>query len=277
MKTVKKAKEKKVIETTKYKALKAAYTNQIFNTLASNSPRPILSSIRLDARLLETDNDATKQSINNLYQNIISKSHYRPFLTTTTFKYIPLTTSSMKQQYRFFTDATWTQYSKTYRFIISNLTNNFTKKSYLYPITYDFFDVHKTRETPKAAFTENTIPHIHSIYLVHEHTLEKFQRFVDEEFQSVVNHKSLCDFVQTIHAEPIDKDLPRAVSYCSKFYDNHYARSIRDEYNLFHQFPITDAEKELLAKEREDAPFMIIKRLMTDTTTLMKQRFNHSK
>lgn len=274
MKTVKKM---KVIETTKYKALKAAYTNQIFNTLASNSSRPILSSIRLDARLLETDNDATKQSINNLYQNLIIKSHYRPFLTTTTFKYIPLTTSSMKQQYRFLTDATWHQYSKTYRFIISNLTNNFTKKSYLYPITYDFFDVPNTRHSPKAAFSENTIPHIHSIYLVHEHTLEKFQRFVDEDFQSVVNHKSLCDFVQTIHAEPIDKDLPRAVSYCSKFYDNHYARSIRDEYNLFHQFPITDAEKELLAKEREDAPFMIIKRLMTDTNALMKQRFNHSK
>jgi hypothetical protein len=215
--------------------------------------------------------------INNLYQNLVSKSHYRPFLTTTTFKYIPLTTSSMKQQYRFFTDATWTQYSKTYRFILSNLTNNFTKKSYLYPITYDFFDVHKTRETPKAAFTENTIPHIHSIYLVHEQTLTKFQRFVDEDFQSVVNHHSLCDFVQTIHAEPIDKDLPRAVSYCSKFYDNRYARSIRDEYNLFYQFPITNAEKEQLAKEREDAPFMIIKRLMTDTNALMKQRFNHSK
>ena len=277
MKTVKKAKEKKVIETSKYKALKAAYTNQIFNTLASNSPRPVVSSIRLDARVLETDNDATKQSINNLYQNIISKSHYHPFLTTTTFKYIPLTTSSMKQQYRFFTDATWHQYSKTYRFIISNLTNNFTKKSYLYPITYDFFDVHKTRETPKAAFTENTIPHIHSIYLVHEHTLEKFQTLRKDKFATVVNHPSLCDFVQTIHAEPIKENLPRAVSYCSKFYDNHYARSIRDEYNLFHQFPITDAEKELLAKEREDAPFMIIKRMMTDTNALMKQRFNHSK
>jgi hypothetical protein len=274
MKTVKKM---KVIETSKYKALKAAYTNQIFNTLVSNSPRPVVSSIRLDARLLETDNDATKQSINNLYQNIISKSHYRPFLTTTTFKYMPLTTSSMKQQYRFLTDATWHQYSKTYRFIISNLTNNFTKKSYLYPKTYDFFDVPNTRKGPKAVFTENTLPHIHSIYLVHEHTLEKFQRFVDEEFQSVVNHPSICDFVRTIHAEPIDKDLPRAVSYCSKFYDNHYARSIRDEYNLFHQFPITNAEKELLAKEREDAPFMIIKRLMTDTNTLMKQRFNRSK
>jgi len=66
------------------------------------------------------------------------------------------------------------------------------------------------------------------------------------------------------------------VSYCSKFYDNHYARSIRDEYNLFHQFPITNDEKELLAKEREEAPFMIIKRLMNDTNTLMKKKFNHS-
>lgn len=265
----------KVIETPKYKQLKTAYTNQIFKMLTINSPRPIVSSIRLDARLLESDKETAKQCLSNLYQNLVSKSYYRPFLTTTTFKFIPLTASSMKQQYRFLTEATWNQYSKTYRFILSQLTNNFTKKSYLYPITYDFFDVPNTRHSPNAAFTENTIPHIHSIYLVHEQTIEKFQRLADEEFQSVVNHHSLCDFIQTIHAEPIKNDLPRAVSYCSKFYDNNYAKSIRDEYNFFNQFPVTNAEKELLAQDRENAPFMIIKRLINDTTALMKQKFNH--
>ena len=57
----------------------------------------------------------------------------------------------------------------------------------------------------------------------------------------------MCDFIQTIHAEPIRDNLPKAVSYCSKFYDNLYARQIRDEYYLYNQFPITDAEKECQA------------------------------
>ena len=264
----------KVIETTRYKQLKTGYTNKIFTTIATKSPRPIVQSIRFDARLFETDSDLTRQYVSKLYRNLIHKSYYRPFLTTTTFKYIPLSASSMKQQYRFFTDATWNQYSKTYRFILSKLTNNYTKKSYLYPITYDFFDVSGTRTNPKAAFTENTIPHIHSIYLVHEHTIDKFNHLIDEEFQSVVNHPSLCDYVQTIDSRPIKDDLPQVVSYCSKFYDNHYARSIRDEYNLFNQFPITNSEKKLLAKEREDAPFMIINRLMNESNNNMKRKFN---
>lgn len=275
MKTAKKTKTMKVIETTKYKKIKNEYVDIILTAIATKSPRPIVSSIRLDARLLETDNDTTKQYINNLYQNLVSKSYYRPFLTTTTFKYIPLTTSSMKQQYRFLTDATWHQYSKTYRFIISNLTNNFTKKSYLYPKTYDFFDVPNTRQSPKAAFTENTIPHIHSIYLVHEHTLTKFQKFIDEDFQSVVNHHSQCDFIRTIHAEPIDKDLPRAVSYCSKFLDNYYARNIGKEYDLLHQFPIIDSEKELLATERENLPFHFVPKILKESNEYMRMRFSN--
>lgn len=264
------------VETIQYKALKAAYTNQILTTIAANSPRPIVSSIRLDAAEIKSDKDPTNQYLSNLYQNLIRNSHYQPFLTTTTFKYIPLTTSSMKQQYHFLTDATWHQYSKTYRFILSQLTNNFTKKSYLYPITYDFFDVSNTRTSINAVFTETTIPHIHSIYLIHKDTIEAFHRLRNDQFSIVINHSSMCDYVQSIDARPIEDNLPRAVSYCSKFYDNLYARSIRDEYNLFNQFPITDAEKVLLAKEREDAPFMIVKRLMTETSNQMKQKFNHS-
>lgn len=202
-----------------------------------------------------------------------SANQYRPFLTTTTFKYIPLTQSSMKQQYRFFTESTWTQYSKTYRFILSQLTNNFRKKPHLHPRTYDFFDVPGTRININAAFTENTIPHIHSIYLIHRDTLDPFQTLIDEQFYRVVSHDSMCDFIQTIHAEPITSDLPRAVAYCSKFYDNCYAKSMRSDYDLFRQFPITNEEKELLAKEREHLPFRFIPKMLKESNDYMRMRF----
>jgi hypothetical protein len=216
---------------------------------------------------------AYTEQITNEIKN--SAGNYRPFLTTTTFKYIPLSQSSMKQQYCFFTDSTWTQYSKTYRFILSKLTNNYSKKPYLYPRTYDFFDVPGTRTNINAAFTERTIPHIHSIYLVHQDTLNAFQNLIDDKFYSVVSHDSNIDFIASIHAEPITHDLPRAVAYCSKFYDNCYATSMRTDYDLFRQFPITNEEKQLLAKERENLPFQFIPKMLKESNEYMRMRFSN--
>jgi hypothetical protein len=68
----------------------------------------------------------------------------------------------------------------------------------------------------------------------------------------------LIDYVQTIHAEPVDQDIHRVISYCSKFYDNHYAVKIRDEYPLFNQFPITDEQKQLLKNDRDELRYQEI-------------------
>jgi len=198
-----------------------------------------------------------------------------PFLTTTRFHRIPLSASSMKQQYRFFTDSTWIQYSKTYHFILTKLTNNSSKKTYLHPLTYDFFDVDNTNKNINAAFTENTIPHIHSIYLIHKDTLSAFQNLIKNEFSVVVNHSRMCDFVQCIHSKEIKHNLPRAVAYCSKFYDNCYARSMRTEYDLFRQHPITDDEKEALAIERQKLPFHFIPKMLKESNEYMRMRFSN--
>ncbi len=90
-----------------------------------------------------------------------------------------------------------------------------------------------------------------------------------------MNHHSMYDFIQTIHAEPITTDLPRAVAYCSKFYDNCYAKSLRTEYDLFRQFPITNEEKEALAIERENLPFKIIPKMMKESNEYMRMRFSN--
>ncbi len=68
------------------------------------------------------DYDALHTAYTNQITTEIKNSAgtYRPFLTTTRFtNKIPLSASNMKQQYCFFTDSTWNQYSKTYRFIVT--------------------------------------------------------------------------------------------------------------------------------------------------------------
>jgi len=243
-----------------YDDLTTAYTNKILTEIATRSPRRLFTSVSVDHQLLKSSNEDHKHFINKIYQNLIRNSNYRPYLTTTTFKHIPLSATAMKQQYRFFTDSTWQQYSRTYRHLLSNLTNHFNKKPDLQPITFDFFDVHGTRESRYARFTESTIPHIHSIYLVHHSTVEAFESHISNKFLSITKHHSLCDYVNTIHSVPIEQNLHQTVRYCSKFYNNAYAEKYRmmDEYDLFNQFPITDAEKATLAKHRQNHRFQSI-------------------
>lgn len=206
---------------------------------------------------------------NNIISELNNSCFTKPYIVTTRFDYIPLSTHS-NQRYRFLTNATWTQYAKTYRFVLSNLINNFQNKTYLHPRTYDFFDVDGTRDNPNASFTENTIPHIHSVYLIHEHTLNRFQTLVDSDFTSVVEHPSNKPFVRSIHAKPITDDLPNVVSYCSKFLDVYQARAIRDEYPLFNQFPLPQFEIEALKQEREEQPF----HMLVQSNREMKKRFS---
>jgi hypothetical protein len=204
-----------------------------------------------------------------------SNNTLHPYMMTVRFKYIPLSHSNIKQKYRFFTDATWNQYSKTYRFIISQIDKHYNKRPQYNPLTYDFFDVDNTSKYINVSFTESTMPHIHSIYLVHEKTLTAFQSLANDQFYNVINHHSMCDYVKSIHAEPI-KDIHRTVAYCSKFYDNCYAKSMRADYNLYLQMPITEQEKESLILEREHLPYQKIIRLIKESNAEIRKRFNYS-
>jgi len=243
-----------------YDDLTSAYTNKILTEIATRSPKRLFTSVSVDHQLLKSSNEDHKQFINKIFQNLIRYSNYRPYLTTTTFKHIPLSATALKQQYRFFTDSTWQQYSRTYRHLLSNLTNHFNKKPDLQPITFDFFDVHGTRESRYARFTESTIPHIHSIYLIHHSTVEAFEYHIETEFELITKHHSLCDFIRTMHSEPIKEDLPKVVSYCSKFFNNHYIEKYKlmEEYDLFNQFPITEEHKKMLKGNREELRYQQI-------------------
>ena len=201
----------------------------------------------------EITNAYTKQISHEINQ---SNNTLRPFMMTIRFKHIPLSPSSNFKKYCFFSDATWSQYSKTYRFVLSQLDRHFDKRPHLHPRTYDFFDVDNTSKFINASFTENTIPHIHSIYLIHEKTLPAFNNLIQTEFYKVKSHHSMCNYIQSIDARPILDNLPRAVAYCSKFYDNCYARAMIEDYELHRQLPLTKEEKEELALQRESCNSM---------------------
>jgi hypothetical protein len=213
-----------------------------------------------------------KHGFTTLIQDeLAAHKHYRPFLTTVTFKFIPLSPSTPSSSYMFFGKDFWKQYGKVYRFIARKLDKNYHKKAYLQPKTYDFLDVTGSRGNPGVTFTETTIPHVHSVYLIHEQTLARFQKLADSGFDMVVNHESNRPFVSSIHAQPITDNLPEVVGYCSKFYDAYYARSLREDsdYELFRQHPLTADERQALKHEREALPFHMLVESMRD----MKKRF----
>lgn len=195
----------------------------------------------------------------------------KPYLTTFRFNNIPLNHSYCPYQYKFLTNLTWKFYHKVYYHLASTLTNNITKKPYLFPKTFDFLDVDHTGKTKLATFTETTIPHIHSIYLIHDKLLDKFHSHISNQFQSITNHHSLSEHIRTIHAEPITTDLPRAVSYCSKFYDIYQARIIRDkiQYEFYHQHPLGKDDLQTLANERKDRSSQMI----SSSNEEMRERF----
>lgn len=199
-----------------------------------------------------------KRAYSNKIKSMIEENIcLRPYLVTIRPKFIEVNSLSLdttQKEYRFFTDATWKEYSRLYRHLISNLTNNYHKKRHLYPLTFDFFDVDKTKSNGSAIFSSNTIPHIHSIYLVHHDTEDRFKMLMNDNFQSIINHHSIKPNFQTMHAEPITDDLDRAVSYASKFYDNTYAKRIRHSYPLFNQFPPLESEliSKLSKEERQE-------------------------
>lgn len=191
-----------------------------------------------------------KRAYANKIKSMIEENEcLRPYLVTIRPKFIEVNSLSLdttQKEYRFFTDATWKEYSRLYRHLISNLTNNYHKKRHLYPLTFDFFDVDKTKSNGSAIFSSNTIPHIHSIYLVHQDTEDRFKMLMNDNFQSIINHPSIKPNFKTMKAEPITHDLEKTVSYASKFYDNSYAKKIRHSYPLFNQFP--PLENELISK-----------------------------
>ena len=94
------------------------------------------------------------------------------------------------------------QYERVYRHLTSRLMRNFSKKIYLQPLTFDFLDLPHTRTQKSINLYRTVVPHVHSIYLVHEKTLERFDELQREKFCSINSHPNMRS-LQSIHSEAV--------------------------------------------------------------------------
>jgi hypothetical protein len=104
-------------------------------------------------------------------------------------------------------------------------------------MTFDFVDMPHTRASLEINFYDPVTPHIHSIYLLHEATLERFEALRSEGFQSIVDHPAMHS-VRSVDARLIERGtLPRTVSYAAKLLSNREAVRLAGEGPLFTQHP----------------------------------------
>jgi hypothetical protein len=235
-----------------------------------------LTTKNMDFRIKETKAYRELKSgyTNHIQYYLNHHPEVKPYLTTFRFKNIPLNYSYCPYQYKFLTNLTWKFYHRVYFHLSSSLTNNITRKPHLFPLTYDFLDIDHTDKSLSVTFTETTIPHIHSIYLVHESLLGRFHQHIDTDFSSIIHHSRFADHIRTIDSRPITDDLPFTVSYASKFYDNYQARIIRDkeQYEFYNQLPLVPNDLRILASERTDKSLSMI----TETQNALRIHFNNS-
>lgn len=139
----------------------------------------------------------------------------------------------------------WKLYNKIYRFIVSNLMNNFTRKRNLHPITLDFIDFEGTRYNTYVRTRSCSVPHIHSIWSIHPDTLEEFKEMIKSEFKKLSNHHKM-DFLLNIDVREVgksDEDLREAIQYDSKFASGKSQKSFEHEgVNLFSEYPISSSD-----------------------------------
>jgi len=165
---------------------------------------------------------------------LLEKQNRQPYFVTTTFCH------SERFSPRSFQDAVWYvlgRYDHLYRHLTSKLMNNFSKKSYLHPMTFDFLDIPHTRASRELNFYDPVTPHVHSIYLVHEDTLDRFETLRNDGFLVILDHPALSA-VRTIDARLIQaSSLTNVVSYAAKLLNNREAVRLAGDAPLFTQYP----------------------------------------
>lgn len=192
----------------------------------------------------QLNHDAIATAYSKTIQQRLNENHQlTPFFVTTTFKYIPLDDAmSRRTRYPYLGCATWTVYGRFYRFLMSQLMNNWQTKRHLMPLTYDFMDVPGTRLNKHVAFTETTLPHVHSIYLVHDAVLQKFLELTNSKCMGITSHYIMGELINDVKIKHVT-DVGGAVRYCSKFLENMYLRQIGDDAEVICQQPKAKCER----------------------------------
>ena len=196
--------------------------------------------------------DYTNQYSNHITNIAHTNPCYSQFLVTKSFK--PLPNKIRINKLNHITDHVFSENDRLYRHITSRLMTNFTRKPSLHPLAFHFFDLPNSQKMKSINFDNPELPHIHSIYLIHQETLSRFQRlaFIDK-FQSITKHRNSITNQRTypslisIHAVEIEDlfdDLPDTVAYAAKLLDHSYSQHLmNDDCCFFTQNPKAAAKK----------------------------------
>ena len=147
----------------------------------------------------------------------------------------------------------WQTYEKFQSHLVQSLIKNASRpnKIDLHPKTYDFMDVNGSKHHNNVYDMDGTL-HIHSIYLIRNEIVDKFEGLVAEEFQPILWHPNLSG-VRDAHGIAIKSgpyDLPNTIEYASKFMVSFDPRGLKDDLPLSFQYPLTDYER---MQRRSDA------------------------
>ena len=140
----------------------------------------------------------------------------------------------------------WKTYEKFQSHLVQRLIKNASRpnKIDLHPKTYDFIDVNGSKRHNYVYDMDGTL-HIHSIYLIRNEIVEKFEGLVAQDFQPILWHPNLSG-VRDVHAIPIKSgpdDLPKTIEYASKFMVSFDPMGWKDDLPLSFQYPLTDDER----------------------------------
>jgi hypothetical protein len=151
------------------------------------------------------------------------------------------------------------KYNGFYRHLSSKLKNHFTKHLNILPRTFDFIDFPGTRHSKTISLNaEPKTPHIHSVYLVHNDTIERFESLMKTKFSEIVSHPSQRSVISAyaVPIKPTNADLKRVLSYSMKFLcDDPRAESLNEDTPLMNQFPI--CKDELKTRSNPDERFFV--------------------
>lgn len=176
----------------------------------------------------------------HITQLLTNNNDRLPYFITTTFRnFKTLSPRSFPNAIRH----ALASYDHLYRHLTSRLMTNFSKKPFFHPVTFDFVDMPNSRSSFELNFIEPITPHIHSIYLIHEVTLDHLEALRAMNFRTVLDHPALHS-VRTIDAQPIEPStLHNVVSYAAKLLNNHEAVRLADDAPLFTQHPQAQFER----------------------------------
>ena len=135
-------------------------------------------------------------------------------------------------------DFIWENYTCLYDHLLQFLIKNNDRKSKkpLYPLTFDFVDVHGSKHH-NLVFDDDGSVHLHSIYLVRNEIADRFDSLIEQSFMPVLWRPSLTG-IRAVHGKPIGSEpgeLSTVIEYASKYMTSQSARRIMADMPLYSQ------------------------------------------